>query len=108
MNAELAGILKERVLIETRVGNRDTLAGAVGKYVYAGEAWAALTPIAPGALESGDALSALPRWRVTLRKREGIDLQTRFIWRNKFLAVRTVQADPRDASQMTLICEEAR
>ena len=42
---EFAGSLRERVVIEQRLGNRDTLAGAAGKYAYAGEAWAALIPL---------------------------------------------------------------
>jgi len=108
MNAELAGTLKNRARIERRVGNRGALAGAVGKYVYAGDCWVSLTPIAPGPQESAEALSAMPRWRVSLRKREGIDLETRLVWKGRYLAVRAVQSDPRDPSQLMLTCEEAR
>lgn len=108
MSAELAGTLRERVAIETRVGTRDGLAGATGKYAYAGEAWASLMPAAPGAVDSGDALSSLPRWKVTMRKREGVGLQTRLIWRRKYLGVRAVKTDPREPALMVLTCEELR
>jgi len=108
VSGELAGILKERVAIETRLGTRDSIAGATGKYAYCGEAWASLMPAAPGAQERGDALSAMPRWKVTMRKREGIGLNTRLIWRRKYLGIRAVKSDPREPAFMVLTCEELR
>ena len=53
-------------------------------------------------------MSAMPRWQVTMRKREGIDLRTRLVWRGRFLGVRTIVSDPRDPARMVLTCEEAR
>jgi head-tail adaptor len=50
----------------------------------------------------------LPRWAVTLRKREGIGPDTRLVWRGRFLAVRGVLSDPRDPSRLVLTCEEMR
>ncbi len=105
---EFAGSLRERVLIEQRQGNRDLLAGATGSYAYAGEAWAALMPLMPGDVTQADALSAMPRWRVTMRKREGIGAGTRLTWRQKYLAVRGVISDPREPAQIVLTCEEVR
>jgi head-tail adaptor len=108
MSSEFAGSLRERVLIETRLDNRDALGGANGKYAYSGEAWAALMPLVPADLRQADSLSALPRWQVTMRKREGIDPRVRLTWRGKYLAVRQVVSDPREPSQMVLTCEEIR
>ncbi|MEE9432786.1 MAG: head-tail adaptor protein [Sphingorhabdus sp.] len=108
MNGEFAGTLRERVILETRLGNRDAIAGALGKYVYAGEAWAAVLPLMPAGLEQADALSAAPRWQVTMRKREGVDLRLRLTWRHKYLAVRSVMSDPREPAYMRLTCEEVR
>jgi head-tail adaptor len=108
MNGEFAGSLRERVVIEQRLSDRDMLAGASGKYSYAGEAWAALSPLVASNLTLADAISAMPRWQVIMRKREGIDPRVRLTWRGKYLAVRSVTSDPREPAQMILICEEVR
>ncbi len=108
MSGEFAGALRERVTLEQRLGNRDGLAGATGKYAYDGAAWTAVMPLMPAGLVAGDSLSAMPRWQVTMRKREGVDQRTRLVWRRKYLAVRTVVSDPRDPSRMVLTCDEVR
>ncbi len=105
---EFAGTLKERVTIERRLGNRDALGGAAGAYAYDGAAFAAVAPLIPADLAAADSLSALPRWQVTMRKREGIDLRTRLVWRGRFLGVRGLISDPRNPAQMVLTCEEKR
>jgi head-tail adaptor len=108
MSGELAGALRERIIIETRAGNRDSIAGATGKYIYAGEAWASLMPLVPASLTQADVLSAMPRWQVTMRKREGIDPRVRLTWRGKYLAVRQVISDPREPAYLIATCEEVR
>ncbi len=108
MSAEFAGTLRESVVIENRVGDRDAYAGAVGKYRYDGQAWAAVSPLMPADLTRADALSALPRWQVTMRKREGFGMGTRLTWRGRYLAVRGVMSDPSTPSRMQLLCEEVR
>lgn len=108
MSGEFAGALRERVLIEQRQGNRDLLAGATGHYAYAGEAWAALMPLMPADLSQASALSAMPRWQVIMRKREGLGPGTRLTWRRKYLAVRGAISDPREPAQIVLTCEEVR
>lgn len=106
--SEFAGTLRERVVLETRLESRDGRGGANGRYSYDGEAWAALMPIMPAELSRADALSALPRWQVTMRKRESVGLRTRLTWRGKYLAVRALVSDPRQPAQMVLTCEEVR
>jgi head-tail adaptor len=108
MSAEFAGNLRERVTIEQRLDTRDALAGARARYAYDGAAWAAVTPLVPAALVAADTLSALPRWLVTMRKREGIGPGTRLIWRARYLAVRGVECDPRMPGRMVLTCDEVR
>lgn len=105
---EFAGALRERISIEQRRHERDVLAGAVRGYTYDGASWASVSPLAPGDVALADALSALPRWRVTMRKREGIGPATRIVWRGRFLAVRSVVSDPAEPAQMQLLCEEMR
>jgi head-tail adaptor len=106
--SEFAGALRERVTIERRLGNRDALGGATGRYAYDGAAWAVISPLVPADLNVADSLSAMPRWQVTLRKREGIDLRTRLLWRGRVLGVRGCISDPRDPARMVLTCEEVR
>ena len=108
MSGEFAGNLREHIILETRIGNRDAIAGSTGRYAYTGDAWAALSPLAPAELVAGDSLSAMPRWKVTMRKREGIDPRVRLTWRGKYLAVRAVTTDPQEPAQMVLTCEELR
>jgi head-tail adaptor len=106
--SEFSGTLRERVTIEQRIDARDAMARGIPSWGYDGAAWVAVSPIIPGALVVGDALSALPRWQVTMRKREGIGPMTRLVWRGKFLSVRSVISDPRDPSRMVMTCEEMR
>lgn len=106
--SEFAGTLRERVVLETRLEARDARGGATGNYSYDGVAWAALMPLMPAELARAGALSALPRWQVTMRKREGVGMRTRLTWRGKYLAVRGLVSDPRQPGQMLLTCEEVR
>ena len=108
MSGEFAGTLRERVVIESRIHGRDSHAGAVGGFAYDGQVWAAVSPLMPADMTRADALSAMPRWRVTLRKREGLGPGTRLTWRGKYLAVRAALSDPQTPAQMQLTCEEVR
>ncbi len=108
MSGELAGALRERVTIEQPNPARDALGGRTGGYLYDGAAWAAITPLMPAGLTAAEALSALARWSVSLRKREGIVPGTRLVWRGRYLRVRSVVSDPQAPAQMVLSCEEVR
>ena len=103
--SEFAGALRERIVIEQR---RDSGAGTRAKWDYDGAVWAAVAPLVPADLVVADVLSALPRWRVTLRKREGISPATRIVWRGRYLKVRGIESDPRTPAQMILTTEEQR
>jgi head-tail adaptor len=105
---EFAGALRERISFERRSDERDLLAGARGKWRYDGAAWAAVTPLAPGEPVSADSLSALPRWRVIVRKRDGLDPGSRIVWRGRYLRVRSIESDPREPAQMILTTQEQR
>ncbi len=108
MSGEFSGSLRERVGVERRCDARDTLAGFKGKYRYEGAVWAAITPLMPADLIVGEALSSLPRWQVTVRKREDFSLDTRLTWRGRVLYVRSIISDPRQVSRLVLTCEEGR
>jgi head-tail adaptor len=105
---EFAGALRERIAFERRSDARDLLAGARGKWRYDGAAWAAVTPLGSGDVVEADALSALPRWRVIVRKRDSVDPSSRIVWRGRYLRVRSVESDPREPAQMILTTQEQR
>jgi head-tail adaptor len=105
---EFSGALRERVTIESRLSGKDAAGGRTGKWRYDGAAWVGVTPLIPADLTEAMSLSALPRWQVLMRKREGIGPNTRLVWRGRFLAVRSVISDPREPARMILNCEEQR
>ena len=108
MAEEFSGALRERINIEQREGNRDAIASATGVYRFDGAAWAAVLPLNDAATVEADSLSAMSRWQVTMRKREGISQATRLWWRNRYLAVRAVACDPRVPGRMILTTDEVR
>ncbi len=108
MSGEVAGALRERVTIEQPVARRDTLGGRQGGWTYDGAVWARVTPLVPADLAAADALTGLPRWSVTMRKREGVLPGSRLVWRGRFLIVRSGISDPADPARMVLTCEEQR
>jgi head-tail adaptor len=105
---EFAGALRERIAFERRSDARDLLSGARGKWRYDGAAWAAVTPLGSGDVVEADSLSALPRWRVIVRKRDSVDPSSRIVWRGRYLRVRSVESDPREPAQMILTTQEQR
>ena len=106
--SEFAGSLREQVILETRLESRDGRGGSTGHYRYDGLVWAALMPLVPADLSRADALSSLPRWQVTMRKREDVGMHTRLTWRGRHLAIRSLVSDPRQPAQILLTCEELR
>ena len=108
MSGEFAGALRERVTLEQPPLGRDAMGGRQGNWRYDGAAWARVSPLMPAGAVVADALSALPRWSVTMRKREGVLPGSRLVWRGRFLIVMSGMSDPADPARMVLTCEEMR
>ena len=104
MDSELSGALKERVAIEAFVDLRDAAGATIGHWTPAGGAWAAVVPDGAGGPES-EARRSRRRWRVTLRTPVTVGLTTRLVWRGQWLAVLSVEADPRRPDRVELRCE---
>jgi hypothetical protein len=69
---------------------------------------AEVIPEGVGAEAEGQALSAMPRFRVTIRARDGIAVGQRVKWKGRAMLVRQRIDDPRLPDRMMLRCEEVR
>lgn len=69
---------------------------------------ASILPEGSGAESEAMALSAMPRFRVTIRKRDGIAIDQRINWRGKLMMVRQMLDDPRARDRIIMRCEEIR
>ena len=106
MDAETAGALDERVVIERWHAGRDAAGDDLGTWQVVDTLFAAVTPatsLAGGS--AGDAARSGRRWRVRLRRREDIDLSVRLRWRGQLLAVRAVEAVGRQRAWLDILCE---
>lgn len=105
---EFTGGLREVVAVENWVGAADDAAGV---WAPAGEAFAALVPVArtsdahPGAVV-GEGRVSRPRYTLTLRARGDVGLASRFRWRERTLAVLRIDPDPRLPDRTTMLVED--
>lgn len=106
--SEFAGALRERIVFERPGGAPDPAAAPTGgaAWYHDGAAWAAVEPLGPGERIVAGALSARPRWRLIIRARDGLDLDSRVLWRGRILRLVAIEADPRTADRMLLLSEE--
>lgn len=108
MTAEFAGTLRERISIERPVSERTAAGLRLVDWEPFLRCRAAIQPEGTGAESEAMALSAMPRFRVTMRRREGVMIDHRVLWRGRILAVRQVIDDPRLPDRLVLRCEETR
>lgn len=108
MKGEFAGTLRQRITIE-----RPTLLRTASGLQEAG--WepvatcrAAIVAEGVGAEAEGQALSANPRFRVTIRARDGISIGQRVLWNARVMLVRQRIDDPGYPDRILLRCEEMR
>ena len=69
---------------------------------------AAIVPDGVGVLSEAQALSAMPRFRVVMRRREEVAEGQRILWRERTMLVTQRIDDPRLPDRMLLRCEEMR
>jgi len=106
--SEFAGTLSERIIIERLVGERTPTGVQQSAWDSVCSCLAAIAPDGAGAESEGQALSAMPRFRVTIRRREGITIDQRVNWRGRLLMVRQMLDDPREKDRIVMRCEEVR
>lgn len=108
MSREFSGLLRERIVIERPVSLRNAMGLQQPGWEPVCRCLASVTLDSVAAEAEGQALSALPRYRVLIRWREGIALDQRIQWRGRFLVVRQLRDDPRRRDRILMRCEEVR
>jgi head-tail adaptor len=108
MRGEFAGTLRERVLIERPISSRNAMGLQEPGWEKVCSCLASVTLESVGAESEAQALSAMPRFRVTIRQREGIAIDQRITWGGRKLMVRQLLDDPRAKDRITMRCEEVR
>lgn len=108
MGAEFAGTLKERILIERPSSERTAMGLSTFGWETVAQCLAAIEPEGVGAEAEAQALSAMPRFRVTIRWREGVAIDQRITWGKRVMMVRQLADDPRARDRITMRCEELR
>lgn len=108
MSGEFAGTLSEQVVIERSSEVRDATGLRVEEWETVCRCRATITLDGIGAESQGQALSAMPRYRVTIRRREGIAVGQRVNWGERRMMVRQLLDDPRAKDRITMRCEEMR
>lgn len=108
--SEFAGSLKERIQILHMASAQSDIGTQLGGWELFARCLAAITPdgIGAGAEAEAQALSAMPRFRVTIRRREGVKVGMRVRWGKRTMLIRQLIDDPRTPDRTMLRCEEVR
>lgn len=105
---EFAGTLRERIVIERAISVRNAMGLQEPGWAEVCRCLASIALESVGPQSEGQALSAMPRFRVTIRARDGIALDQRVSWNGRKLMVRQMLDDPRSRDRITMRCEEVR
>jgi head-tail adaptor len=108
MSGEFAGTLRERIVIERAISLRNAMGLQEPGWEQVCRCLASVTLESVGAESEAQSLSAMPRYRVTMRRRDGVSIDQRVIWNSRKLMVRQLLDDPRDKDRLTMRCEEVR
>lgn len=105
---EFAGTLRQRIAIERPVTTRTQTGIQESGWEPIASCLAAVELEGVGPQSEAMALSAMPKLRVTIRRREGVAIDQRVRWGARILMIRQLLDDPRYPDRLVLRCEEAR
>lgn len=108
MSGEFAGTLRERVLIERPISSRNAMGLQEPGWEKVCSCLASVVLDSVGAESEAQALSAMPKFRVTIRQRDGVAIDQRVTWNGRKLMVRQMLDDPRNKDRIAMRCEEVR
>ncbi|HEX5257584.1 MAG TPA: head-tail adaptor protein [Sphingomicrobium sp.] len=106
--SEFAGTLRERILIEQPISVRNEMGLQEPGWEEVCRCLASIVLASVGQQDEGQALSAMQRYRVTIRARDGITLDQRISWNDRKLMVRQLLDDPLSKDRIGMLCEEVR
>jgi head-tail adaptor len=105
---EFAGTLRQRISIERPVTTRTPTGVQESGWEAVASCLASIELEGVGPQSEGQAFSAMPKFRVTIRRRPGIAIDQRIRWDGRTLMIRQLLDDPRFADRLVMRCEEAR
>jgi head-tail adaptor len=105
---EFVGTLRERITIEKPIATRTATGVKETGWEPMFSCFAAVALEGAGAESEGQALSAMPKVRVTIRRRAGPAIDHRIRWGQRLLMIRQLLDDPRAKDRLVLRCEEVR
>ena len=106
--SEFAGTLRERIVIEQPISVRNEMGLQEPGWDEVCRVLASVVLDSVAQESEGQALSAMPRYRVIIRRRDGIALNQRVNWKGRKLAVLQLLDDPRTKDRIVMRCEEVR
>jgi head-tail adaptor len=106
--SEFAGTLRERIAIERAISSRNAMGLQEPGWEEVCRCLAAVVLEAVGPESEAQALSSMPKYRVTIRWRQGIAIDQRVRWKQRSLMVRQLLDDPRTKDRIVMRCEEVR
>jgi SPP1 family predicted phage head-tail adaptor len=106
--SEFAGTLRERLVIERPASLRNAMGLQEPGWEEVCRCLAAVVLETVGPESEAQALSSMPKYRVTIRWREGIAIDQRVRWKQRSLMVRQLLDDPRTKDRIVMRCEEVR
>jgi head-tail adaptor len=106
--SEFAGTLRQRITIERPVNSRTVTGLQETGWERVADCLAAIELEGVGAQSEAQALSAMPKLRVTIRRRSGIAIDQRVRWTGRIMMIRQLLDDPALPDRLVLRCEEAR
>ena len=105
---EFAGTLRERLVIERPVSLRNSMGLQQPGWEQVCRCLGAVVFEAVGPENEAQALSSMPKYRVTIRTRDAVELGQRIRWSGRSLIVRQLLDDPRAKDRIVMRCEEVR
>ncbi len=106
--SEFAGTLRQRIRIERPLTTRTPAGVQESGWEPVASCLAAVALEGVGSQSEGQALSAMPKLRVTIRRRDGVAIDQRIRWGARTLMIRQLLDDPLHPDRLALRCEEAR
>jgi len=106
--SEFAGTLRERVVIERPVSVRNAMGLQEPGWEQVCRCLASVALESAGPESEAQSLSAMPRYRVSIRRRDGIAIDQRISWKGRKYRVRQLLEDPLEKDRLTMRCEEVR